>query len=659
MPRYSIDIRKGTPLHDTLKRRIESRIKLGLDEQATKHDKWRAAEERTLAYIRESDADAARRNRRVNAGRPAYTTIQIPYTFGVLLSAHTYWTSVFFARNPVHQFMGRHGEGEQQTQALEALVGYQVEVGEMLGPYYVWLYDVGKYGLGIVGEYWDRKKLHYGSLVEVPDPISGEIGIWQVTEEMEGYVGNCLFNVSPWDFVSDPRVPVKRFQDGEFCAYRFRMGWNRVVERMDAGYYVKDQVAKLKNRQPVDRSASLPSDQLHMPQFEKQLFGDSKDANAKHPSGLVGYEFYATIIPKEWGVGDTTYPQKWCFTITEDFDLILGATPMSYRHCKYPFAVGESEVEGYGLYARGIPEIMEPIQNTMDWLLNTHFYNVRASLNNQFIVDPSKLVVKDVQNSGPGFVWRLRPEAYGTDIKNCFMQVPIQDITRSHMADFQAMLGIGERTLGINDQIMGTLNTGSARKTATEVRTTTGFGVNRQKTITEYISATAFAPHAQRLVQNSQQFYDAAAKMRRVGNLALEAGEAFINVSPDDIVGFYDYVPVDGTMPVDRMAQANLWKELMGSLRMMPPQVAMSYDWARIFAWVAQLSGLKNINQFRVEVVPDQQLQLAAQAGNVVPLRGPGAAGAGPSLAPVTPGNAASTAAGLNALGGEGGGPAY
>jgi hypothetical protein len=219
------------------------------------------------------------------------------------------------------------------------------------------------------------------------------------------------------------------------------------------------------------------------------------------------------------------------------------------------------------------------------------------------------------------------------------------------------MLGIGERTLGINDQIMGTLNTGSARKTATEVRTTTGFGVNRQKTITEYVSATSFAPHAQRLVQNSQQFYDATAKMRRVGNLALEAGQAFVDVSPDDIVGFYNFVPVDGTMPIDRMAQANLWKEIMGSLRMMPPQVAMSYDWARIFAWVAQLAGLKNINNFKIQMMPDEQLAMQAQAGNVIPLRG--AQGGGPSLAPVTPGQSATTASGLNAMGGEVGGPAY
>jgi hypothetical protein len=257
------------------------------------------------------------------------------------------------------------------------------------------------------------------------------------------------------------------------------------------------------------------------------------------------------------------------------------------------------------------------------------------------------LVIKDVQNTGPGFVWRLRPEAYGSDLAKVFMQVPVSDVTRNHVADFQTMLGIGERTYGVNDQIMGSLNTGSSRKTATEVRTTTGFGVNRQKTITEWMSATGFAPHAQKLVQTSQQYYDAEAKLKRVGSLALEAGDRFINVSPGDISGFFDLVPVDGTLPVDRMAQANLWKEMMGSLRMMPPQVTMEYDWGRIFAWVAQLAGLKNINQFKVQVMPDQQLAAQAQAGNVVPMPSRMPPGGG---SPVQPGNSASTAAGIDAL---------
>lgn len=632
------------PLHKKLIARLSSRIRLAEQGQTTRHEKWQRAEEITLAYVHESEADAKRRTSRIVSGKQSYTTIQLPYSYAVLMSAHTYWTSVFFARSPVHQFMGRHGEAEQQTQAIEALISYQVEVGNMLGPYYIWLYDAGKYGCGILGQYWDVEKVQYGQLVSMVGP-DGTSGVYQTTQEIAGYTGNKVYNVSPYDWMHDPRVPLGRFQDGEFCCARKRMGWHQILRRQDQGYFVN--IDELKSHVGTDRGRTLGSQQLERPAFDRDVFLQDFDLSggqqSQHPAGAVFWEIYVELVPSEWGVGTTNFPQKWCFTITEDLALIVGASPLGYIHAKFPFDVLEPEVEGYALFNRGIPEIMDPIQRTMDWLINVHFYNVRAALNNQFIVDPSKLVIKDAQNADAGFLWRLRPEAYGADISKMFMQVPVQDMTRGNMSDLQSMMSFGERTIGVNDQIMGALG-GTQRKTATEVRTTTGFGVNRMKTITEYLSATGFSPHAQKLVQTSQQLYDAQAKLRITGDLTQSAGAGFMNVTPENIAGFFDFVPVDGTLPIDRMAQANLWKEMMGSLRMMPPQVAMGYDWTRIFAWVASLAGLKNINQFKVQVVPDQQLAQQAQAGNVIPM---------PQRqipSPIAPGNSASTAAGLNSL---------
>jgi hypothetical protein len=640
----------NSPLHANLVRRLESRLKLAIAENTKRHDVWRQAEERCLAYLPESSADQVRRNKRENQGTPTFTTIQIPYSYGLLMSAHTYWTSVFFARNPVHQFSGRHGEAERQVLAVEALTAYQVETGGMLGPYYIWMYDAGKYGCGILGHYWCKETLSFGQLVEMPD-ATGKPVLYQTTQELPGYQGNRSYNVAPFDFLHDPRVALKNFQRGEFCAVRCRQGWNEVIRRQKQGYY-NDNLKLLQHTQPMTGSDTQGSSVLIRPQFATFIYDDD---DVGHPAGFVGWEVYVDLIPSEWGLGNTNFPQKWCFTITDDYRFIIGATPIGYWHCQFPFDVLEPEVEGYGIYSRGVPEIMAGIQNTIDWLLNTHFYNVRASLNNQFIVDPSKLVIKDVKRGGPGFVWRIRPEAYGTDLTKMFTQVPVNDVTRAHLADFQQMLGVGERTLGINDQIMGTMNTGG-RKTATEVRTTTGFGINRLKTMCEYMSATAFSPHAQKLLQTSQQYYDSTAKMRIVGNLAQEAGMNFMEVSPESITGFYDFVPVDGVLPIDRMAQANLWKELMAGLRMMPPQIAQEYDWSRIFAWVAQLGGLKNISQFKIQMVPDQQLAMQAQQGNVIPMpQRPGI----PSPSMASPGNSASTQAGLDALGQENAGSGY
>lgn len=634
----TLKIAKDSPLAKRLVSMLSSRIKFAERSHTNREEKWRKAEEVVLAYLPEQEADAQRRVARENEGKPKYTTLQLPYTYALLMSAHTYISSVFFARAPIHQFSGRHGEGEQATQAVEALVSYQVEVGEMIAPYYLWIYDALKYGVGIVGEYWCKDTLHVGQIIENEDAVSGKVQKLQVVQEVVAYEGCKSYNVSPYDFMHDPRVPIGRFQDGEFCICKRKLSWTQIVRRVTQGYYMSlDDLKEYRGAPPPQQG----SGQLERPEDRDYI---SEGESDQHPASMWFYEVYVDLIPSEWGVGDTNFPMKWVFTLTYDQSLVVGAQPLGLVHGRFPFSILETEVEGYGLFSRGVPDIMDPLQNTMDWLLNTHFYNVRAALNNQFILDPSKLVVEDAEDGGPGFRYRLRPEAFGTDISKIFMQVPVTDVTKGHMQDLQQMIGMGERVFGVSDQIMGAV-TGTTRRTATEVRTATGFGVNRMKTISEFMSAVGISSHAQRLVQTSQQFYTGEKKFRIVGDLAQSAGPAFMDITPDSIAGFFNFVPVDGTLPVDRMAQANLWKELLANIRNYP-QIAMSYDLTRIFAWVAQIAGLKNINQFRIQVMPPG----VAPQGQPLQLPAPGAPPTG-----VQAGQSASTAAGLDALYGEGG----
>lgn len=623
MPMRTRNIRKDTAEHNFIRDRVAERVKFATTKRSDAIAKWNKAEETTLAYLPEGAEDAVRRTRRDNRGMPQYTTIQVPYSYALLMAAHTYLTSVFFGRDPVHQFRGRHGEGEQQVQAVEALTAYQIEVGMAMAPYFIWIYDACKYGAGILESYWEREEIQYSS-IEVQDETdefgapTGRKQTVQITSVIPGYEGNRMCNVSPYDFFHDPRVPLYRFQEGEFCGSKKKVGWNEIVRRKAAGYYVNTEFLTSASSVAFNEKGS---DALGRPVDPAPVWEESP--NVKHPSMVTIFEVHIEIIPKEWKLSNSEYPEKWVFTVDGNLETVIGAQPLGLMHGKFPFDVLESEVEGYGLFTRGIPEVATPIQNTLDWLLNTHFYNVRAVLNNQFIMDPSKIVIKDFEDGGPGFIARLRPEAYGSDIRTFVHQIPVADVTQQNISDMQMMFGIGERTTGINDQMFGVLS-GGARKTATEVRTSTGFGVNRLKTVAEFMSATGISSHARKLVQSSQQLYSGDKKFRIVGELGMEAGLGFIQVTPDLIAGSYDIVPVDGTMPVDRMAQANMWVQMFGQLRNFP-QIMMTYDLARIFAHVAQLMGIRNLNQFRIQAVPDQALLGQAQAGNVVPFAPPNA----------------------------------
>ena len=232
--------------------------------------------------------------------------------------------------------------------------------------------------------------------------------------------------------------------------------------------------------------------------------------------------------------------------------------------------------------------------------------------------------MKDVLDPLPGGIWRLKPAAYGTDPALVAKQLPVVDVTQLHMKDTQFIWEMTQRIVGVTDNLMGLQQPGG-RKTATEVRTASTAGINRLKTNAEYFSAMGWSQLSQMALQNSQQFYSLERQFKIAGDLmAVGGGDTSSRIiTKDDIQGFYDFVAVDGTIPIDRFAQANLWTQLLAQLRNFP-QIMAKYDMGGIFAWISQLAGLKNVNQFKIEVQPDQQVALAAQTGDLVPAGGGG-----------------------------------
>jgi len=266
-------------------------------------------------------------------------------------------------------------------------------------------------------------------------------------------------------------------------------------------------------------------------------------------------------------------------------------------------------------------EIAKPMTDVITWLVNTHFYNTRKSLNDMFIVDPSRVVMKDVLDPKPGKVIRMKDEYFGQDVRQAIQQFPTSNVTQAHMQDVENVAGMLQRITGVNDSLMGMTNQ-SGRQTATEIRTSSTFGVNRLKTTAEWFSATGFTDLSYMLVANSQQLYDTPQKVRIAGDMwNYKGGVRHLEVSPEDIAGAWDFVPVDGTLPIDRFAQVNMWTQLLQQMAQ-DPQVLQSFDLGRVFSWVAQLGGLKNINQFKIEVDSPEAMAQQAAARNVVPING-------------------------------------
>lgn len=638
------NIKVGSELHKRILEAVKARVKAA--QKSTAYQaylaKWQKAEEQAQGYLPERDVDKLRRLER-ESGKPTYTTIAIPYSYAVMMASHTYWTEVFLSRDPVFQFEGIQDRGANSTTAIEALMNYQTRIGEMMVPLHTWLYDTGKYGAGIIGIHWTEEWATTARIeIQPPQTFMGvtvpgakEKRV-KVTERVRGYQGNKLYNVRPIDFLHDPRVTLANFQKGEFCGCWTNIAWGKLIDGARDNQYVN--VKEAMNNASMSKSGRESGGVVTFEPGTDEFSKQHVDGNLAGQS-VPAYEMFIDLVPSDWGLGEGKNREKWVFVVTDDYKFVLAARPLGNYHARFPFAVLELEPEGYGVYKRGIPEITADIENTMNWLINSHFFNVRKTLNNEYVVDPSRVEMKDLMNPLPGGIIRLKPKAYGSDTREAVTQLHTTDVTRGNVNDLATMMSLGERISGVNDQVMGMANP-SSRRSATEIRSANTFSVNRLKTTSEYFSAVGFSPLAKMLVQNSQQYYDQDWRLKIVGASALQmAGQEFIGVNPDSIMGFYDYVPVDGTLPVDRMAQAALWRTLMGEMRQMPP-IMQQYDLGKIFAFVAQLAGLKNINSFRIQVVPDGLLQQQSQMGNVIPMGG--GAGEAPGVPKVPMGDGSS-----------------
>lgn len=631
----NVELAYGTPKHGKILNSLLERKRFSSGKMSDSIERWKLADESMRGYIKTSDADALRMAKKTNSGKVDYVTLEVPYAFAIVSSMHTYLTSVFLGRSPVYQFTARHGEGQNSVMAVEATMDYQLNAGGHLPYHYNWMWDACKYGLAVIGEYWDEEIRRVSQIEEKPIAFlgipTGKTKKVRTITEIPGYEGNRLYNIRPYDWFPDPRLPVYDFQRGEFCGRQVQVGLSSIMElAYQQKYFNVDVLKATKGRK--DELATYfagggfsqletGSANVDAPYGAGQYDNMDPDMNSSSSRNFVTLlEMVVNISPAAWELGSSDRNEKWIFTVANEC-LIIGARPLGCLHDRFPYSILETGFGSEEFIKDSITDHIRPLTDSLTWLFNSHMYNVRKAINDVRVVDPSLIVMRDLEEPQPGGVIRLKPAAYGTDVRKAITQLQVADVTRGHLNDSQLVEQLIQRAAGVTDNVMGMVSTGG-RKTATEVRSATGFSINRLKTLTEYLSALGFGPLVERMLSNTQQYMSVERKMKVAGNTAMGAS-SFIMTSPEAIAGGYDFATVDGTMPVDRLAQANFWKEFIGQIARVP-QIAMNMNLPEMVNYVMMLQGERNVDRFKLNLNNPAQLQQSLQAGNVVPISAAG-----------------------------------
>lgn len=642
--KYRPDDQSNNTLHERIVKAVCDRAKASKKQMDKFNKQWSSADDSMRAYIHEKELDRSRRQNKEQLGTVDYVTLEVPYTFATVMTAHTYYSSVILSRNPLWQFTARHGQGQDAVQAVEAVMDYQQMAGQHKPPLYHFLYDLAKYSLGIGGVFWEEEERMVSSIKEVPRTFLGvEVGgtkKQRVEEIVKGFQGNKLYNIRPYDFLPDPRLALWKFQEGEFAGRCTSETFANLIacEHANPGTYINLEflrgIAQETRGQQTEDASS-------------RVIGPLKPGE-EHVPGMGSFnlkEMYVKLIPKMWGLAKSGRLEIWKFLVAED-KLLIQAAPMGLYHNMFPYFLAEGNFGSEEFAKFGMIEIMRPLTDVLTWLVNSHFYNVRRVLNNQLVFDPSRVTMKDLTKAGQRLI-RLKPQAYGTDVRLAIHQLQQTDVTRTHLNDAQYIEEMIHKVTAVMENVMGLQNTGG-RRSATEARQSFQQSITRLKTPVEYNSELAFAPLARQMLSNTQQMMDIERKYAIAGNTIMMANK-FVDVTPELIAGEYDFVPVDGAMPVDRLAQATFWKELIGML-MKSPTAPMEWDLNAMLAYTMQMQGERNVDRFQIKIGSPEFLERQAQLGNLIQVGGGPNGGGGPGNRGAGRGSAGGTGAARGAV---------
>lgn len=592
-----IDLLENSEIHSRVLVYLNERLKKSELSMSRFYGRWRVNEMKYQAYIDLPDWEKQLRDLTDKGLPPKAVSIVIPYSFSTISTVVTYLIQTFAGRMPILPVTATKKEFIQAAVGMEAVLQYNSDHTRLITHLFQYLNDVLVYGVGIMRCQW--KTEHKMRTLWKPSSKFGfgKILLGSSMEKTRAkqlvYEGNDICSIDPFMFFPDPRVPMAEVNKrGEYVFWRTFEGKHFLLKLQADGVmkYV-DKVAPL----------TQPSTTDSVNQSARGLLAGAQ-ATAGFESALNGrQDIYQMdqgtieIIPAELGIGPENTPKKYLFTWLNRTQIVQ-CEPFDTDHDIHPVSVSEPYSMGYGFGQPGLLDYMGPLQDLMSWLVNSHIDNVRTVLNNMLIVDPSRIEMQDLKEPGAGKLVRLKRAAYGTDVNAAVKQLEVADVTGGHIGDFEQLMKLADMMGAVSDNLRGQQDNGG-RKTATEVRTAADAGTSRLAMLAKRISTQGISSLTDMMSSNIQQFLTDDFYIDIIGQG--QAQDSPLRVTPQMLVGDFNFPVHDGTLPADKVAMLDVWKEIMmGIIQDSTGQLRQQFNIVSIFKYVAQLGGAKNIDQF-------------------------------------------------------------
>ena len=625
-----LNLKPGSELHKKLKNEILRRARASYNVISNRYDSWRRIDQTLTGYIPLSDAEETLKSK--DSTKPV--SIIFPYSYAVMETILTYMTMAFL-QNPILRYEGVDSSDTIGAMLLEKVIAHHCYRNKVGLAVHTLLRDSLAYGVGAAAPYW---KVQYGkkavtkndfTLDDFGNPVAGEP--YKVMEDGVLFEGNALENIDPYTYLPDPGVASHRIQDGEFYGWYERsniMSLLRDEKGNEDMFNVKylralrSRTSSLFSSEQSDRGKRSGIDKMQTRRLTEDV---------TNPVDII--KMCIDLIPKDWNLGDSDYPETWFFALAAD-EVIIEARPLDTYHGMKTIVTASPDFDGYSAVPMSRLEILYGLQGVLDFLFNSHVANVRKAINDMLIVDPYLINMNDLANPKPGKLIRMRRPAWGRGVDNAVKQLGITDITKGHVEDSMWIVNWMQKIGAVDDSTMGSLRMGGPeRLTKSEFQGTRTGAVSRLERIARVVGEQAFMDLGIMFAAHAQQSMDEPDYIKVTGRWQQELMEHFganpgerRQVTPDDIMINYDVKVRDGSIPGGNFSES--WMTLFDTISQ-DPELRQTFDVVRIFKHIAANNGAKNVNEFvrqggdmQPTIAGDEEVLEQARRGNVIPIGG-------------------------------------
>jgi len=618
-----LDLSPNSDFHESLRNKIWQRAIDSRRVMSKRYDSWNEIDKINTVYIPLSEEEEKVKNK--DSRKPV--SIIFPYSYSNLESLLTYMSLAFF-QDPIFQYEGVEADDTIGGMLMELIIRLHCIKTKVPLAIHTILRDNFSYGIGVGIPEWVKRygRVPVKSSISTLDESGGR-STSQSVDYVEDLVfeGNSLNNIDPYLWLPDPSVSSDKLQDGEFCGWIDRDNYMNLLseETNGTGYF---NVRYLKGK--TDKRSALADDNSRR---ETKFGGSSKTVrqgmtSTTNPVDVIN--MYINLIPKDWKLSSREYPEKWFFRLGAD-DVIISAEKADHYHGMYPMAVASSEYDGYSITPIARMEVLKGLQGVLDWLFNSHIANVRKSINDMFVVDPYLINISDLKDPKPGKLIRLRRPAWGHGVKDVVQQLQVNDITRLNISDSSYITQWMDRISKTDGQMSGMLRQGGPeRLTGSEFKGTRASAVSQLQRIAMIIGMQFMQDIGTMFAVHTQQYMTKETTVKITGRyedqLIAEFGQQRANVSPLDMAVNYDLIVRDGSIPGGNFSES--WVQLFNIIANQP-ELYQSFDITRIFTYIAQQLGAKNVEDFKRNVnriqpqqMDDETVSRQQEAGNIIPV---------------------------------------